>query len=876
MALASKNKEGFLDGSCTAPAQTDKKFRQWARCNLMVLNWILNSMEKSLRDNFKYVRSTKVLWSEFNEHYGLANAIEIYQIKKDMDGVTQGNASLIEYYSRLKNFWETLDNLDPLPVCSYGKLDSCTYLVVKRMFEREQNAKLIQFLMGLINAYDHVRTQILSIDALPTISKLVYFYSRHNKCAHYNKQGHNITICYDLHGFPGKDKSKGKFTGQKGKRRANNVDVIDTNKASCSSSSSLDHAVIDGLVISVVDQVLKRIVDSHSTAAAHFAGMVPISLVHSVGLPDGTSKFVHIVGDLKLTDHITLLNVFYIPEFRQNLLSVGRLIDDNNVNVLFLSNKCVFQARSSKQIIGIGRREGDLYRIQQMHKNMLMDNVTNLVKETIHNKLLVNKCSSLFFSKNEQVKLMHIRSGHMAIDKLKLYFSSCISFSFTSYGCIGGPYKVPTLSGAKYFFTLLDDHTRTAWVILFHHKDHVAALVKDFLVHVHTRFGVVVKIIRTDNGTKDVLFKEDQFHFKTVPGTQCNVDTPLDIVNLASSTLLVPHSITAHKDNVIHPDTERRDGILITQQNGDSSVQQTADQNQVHDDAQFNAEQHQVNDQSIDQHRVDTSVVQSQPNAEQHIIQPHSSIQKLPSSSSFQAAVLSNISGYHSEYVASLANNHTCELVDLPVGQKAIGSKWVYKIKYNPNGTVERFKARLVAKGYNQVKDKDYAHTFLPVAKFTTVTTLLALAAIKGWMLHQLDINNAFFAWWNKELTKYLQSLGFQQSKHDYSLYTRYNPTLNTFVLNLVYVDDVLLTGDSNVEISDVKKGLDTTFSIKDLGYMRYFLGLEISRNSTGIQVNQRKYIMDILSDLNMVDSAPTKFPMQRGLKLTIDEGELL
>ncbi|XP_074314879.1 uncharacterized protein LOC141651051 [Silene latifolia] len=281
MALASKNKEGFLDGSCTAPAQTDKKYRQWAKCNLMVLNWILDSLEKSLRDNFKYVCSTKVLWAELNERYGLANAIEIYQIKKDMDGVSQGNASLVEYYSNFKKFWETLDNLDPLPLCTCGKMDSCTCSVVKRIFEREKNAKLIQFLMGLTNAYDHIRTQILSIDPLPTISKALgllqkierqkqvaemvdnipetnaYAVSgkcgynqgswknsqsvdapsapkfctsckikrhdlsecyRHTTCAHCKKPGHNITVCYDIHGFPGKDKgkvsAKNKFNGQ--------------------------------------------------------------------------------------------------------------------------------------------------------------------------------------------------------------------------------------------------------------------------------------------------------------------------------------------------------------------------------------------------------------------------------------------------------------------------------------------------------------------------------------------------------------------------------------------------------------------------------------------------------------------------------------
>ncbi|CAM8950681.1 unnamed protein product [Rhodiola kirilowii] len=237
--------------------------------------------------------------------------------------------------------------------------------------------------------------------------------------------------------------------------------------------------------------------------------------------------------------------------------------------------------------------------------------------------------------------------------------------------------------------------------------------------------------------------------------------------------------------------------------------------------------------------------------------------------------------------INALEHNNTWTITSLPLEKKAVDCKWVFKIKHHSDGTVERYKARLVAKGFTQVEGIDYHDTFAPVVKMTSGRCVLAVAAARGWPLFQLDVNNAFlhgvldedvymklppgfysqaqqngqvcklqrsiyglkqasrqwFAWFSDALIEF----DFVPSLNDYSLFTL--RMQNEFLILLVYVDDVVITGTSSQLIDKVKLFIHDKFQIKDLGLLKYFLGLEVARSKDGIFLNQRKYALDMLAD---------------------------
>ena len=256
----------------------------------------------------------------------------------------------------------------------------------------------------------------------------------------------------------------------------------------------------------------------------------------------------------------------------------------------------------------------------------------------------------------------------------------------------------------------------------------------------------------------------------------------------------------------------------------------------------------------------------------------------------------------------SIQDAGTWTLTGLPPGRRTIGCKWVFKLKRKADGTIDRYKARLVAKGYAQTEGVDYQETFAPVAKFSAIRALLAMAAHFDLELHQMDVRTAFLNGdldhdiymtqpegftvpgqehlvcklqkslyglkqagrsWYQKIDQALQELGFRALKSDPCVYIMRKGSV--IVLIALYVDDLLILSNNVSELTHFKTDLALRFSMTDLGEAQYVLGIQIQRNRAAhtLTISQAEYVRNVLERFGMASSKVVRTPLEISSTLT-------
>ena len=258
----------------------------------------------------------------------------------------------------------------------------------------------------------------------------------------------------------------------------------------------------------------------------------------------------------------------------------------------------------------------------------------------------------------------------------------------------------------------------------------------------------------------------------------------------------------------------------------------------------------------------------------------------------------------------SLKRTGTWTLTPLAAGRQAIGSRWVLRIKRKADGTVDKYKARLVAKGYAQKAGTDYDETFAPVAKFTSIRMLLALAAHHDFEIHQMDVKTAFLngdldvdiymeqpegystsapgdqrlvcklqkALYglkqagrarNEKMVDALLQLHFTPLDSDSCVFVHRGDSYVMFIA--LYVDDLLIFSSSLPRLIHLKRKLSELFEMTDMGEAHYILGLTITRDRSARQLclSQQEYVRRVVERYGMTKCNPASTPLTTGTVLS-------
>ena len=241
----------------------------------------------------------------------------------------------------------------------------------------------------------------------------------------------------------------------------------------------------------------------------------------------------------------------------------------------------------------------------------------------------------------------------------------------------------------------------------------------------------------------------------------------------------------------------------------------------------------------------------------------------------------------------SLIENKTWKSVELPPGRKAIGCKWLFKLKHDVDGRVERFKARLVAKGYARKYGIDCDEIFSPVVRFSSIRFLLAFAVQHDFLIHQMDVETAFLngklneeiymqqlegyvkpgeehlvcklerslyglkqssRCWNKTFRESVEKVGFTQASADPCVFIRKK---DMFTIIAIHVDDLMILAEDILEMQRLKDSLKVQFKMKDMGELHYYVGVSIFQDKEREQVylHQGQYVEKMLKKFGQTDA---------------------
>ena len=171
-ALLTKNKLGFIDGTLTLSSpliSTPSSVQAWIRCDNMVGTWLTNSVSSKLQASIIYEDTALEIWNDLKNRFAQTNGPRVFNLQKEISELHQGEMSITDFFTQLKVFWDQLQNLSPFPSRTCGK---CMCNINKRLNDLQGQEFAMKFLIGVNEYFSQVRSQVLLMDPIPSLSKV--------------------------------------------------------------------------------------------------------------------------------------------------------------------------------------------------------------------------------------------------------------------------------------------------------------------------------------------------------------------------------------------------------------------------------------------------------------------------------------------------------------------------------------------------------------------------------------------------------------------------------------------------------------------------------------------------------------------------------
>uniref|UniRef100_A0A2N9HP48 Integrase catalytic domain-containing protein n=1 Tax=Fagus sylvatica TaxID=28930 RepID=A0A2N9HP48_FAGSY len=834
---------------------------EWDSNNHQILTWLRNTSIPSISNLLGNFDDARTAWDMLAKRYSSSHGTREYQLSIEQYQIRQDpGQSINDFFARFQFIWDQLDLSDP-PWDTPN--DAMKYAT------RRDQMRLYQFLMALHEDYEPVRGQLLhqlptpSLDA--ALNDLVREETRlqtlqaqnklnignpTNFCRYCKKHGHTIETCFRrnrstaavTHGDTDQTPTATVAPAHSGSAITLTTDQLEdiiaqalVRAGNASSSSAL--SVLPGKFSSwLLDSACCNHMTPYPSFFSHTSSAHHAPTIHTA---NGSTMLVRSIGTVS-TSKLSISDVFHVPKLSYNLLSVGQLAE-LGYRIILDYFGCIVQDPRTGQKLGTSRRIGRLFEISSLR--LPATGVSAATSSSPSLSLWHSRLGHASSSRVQQLvsrgllgtsqqngraerKLRHILDTVRA-----LLLSSKVPVPFWGEAVLTAAHAInripsPTISNQTPYERLFGSpphyqHLRSFGSACFvllqpheHNKLEPRSRLCCFLGYGETQKGYRCydPIAHRLRISRHVVFWEHRLF------TEVSQFRPS--FSLSSLSDLFPE-VSPPSLESFPPSPEVSTSIPQTESSDHSSG--SSSQETPHSSPESPAPAPSEDPAPATTLRRSSRVTTLPSHLRDFhcytalatLHEPHS-YREASSNPLWQAAM--------TEELDALSRTRTWDLVDLPPEKSVVGCKWVFKIKTRSDGSIERYKARLVAKGFTQEYGIDYEETFAPVARLSSVRTLLAVAASRQWKLFQMDVKNAFL---NGDLSEevYMQPLHL------------------AFLIHLT----------------------------------SYFLGLEITSSDDGFYLTQAKYTSDLLSRAGLTEII--RFLIHRSnlnARLTPSSGELL